>query len=144
MAPDPKRCRPNSLLGQAAILSGVMLLLAAIVGGIAWRRHGGEMAGAAAITAAVCYFSALVALICERAFSGNGAIAGILLSISIRTGVPLAAVLCMKKWGGRFAEPEAVVYLIVFYFAALITHVVLSCRASHASPFDAIRDFSAK
>lgn len=144
MESDSKHGWLHTLGGQAAILSSAMLVLWAIVVGISWLRCEGGISGVAALSAAVCYFAAIFALASEKAFSGNGALFGMLLSMAIRTGIPLAAVVCMKKWGGRFAEPEAVVYLVIFYFAALITHVALSCHALNSNSSEAIRHSPAK
>jgi hypothetical protein len=64
--------------------------------------------------------------------------------MAFRTGIPLAAVIVMKLSGGRFAEPEAIAYLLILYFGALMAHVVISYGSLKASCSAELDDYKAR
>jgi hypothetical protein len=140
-----KKCRwLHTFGGQIAVFTGAMLLLAGTLIAVVWHWHGSEMAGVAAVLAGICYAASALAFLGERALGRQAALAGMVASMAFRTGIPLAAVIVMKLSGGRFAEPEAIAYLLILYFGALMAHVVISYGSLKASCAAELDDYVAK
>jgi hypothetical protein len=118
--------------GQIFVLTVVMglLFLSALI--LIWWMPSSASAGIAAVFAGVCYVSAVAALLGESYFCRRQqGVSGMFFAMMIRTGFPLLAVIILKVWGGPFAQPATICYLIAFYFGALIVQVAASyCAAA--------------
>jgi hypothetical protein len=144
MESDSKRGWQHASGGQILVLTAVMLAIAALVAIAALCWRGKEMTNVALTVAAICYAASVLAILSENLLGGQNRLFGLLLSMAIRTGIPMGAAIFMKFAGGNYAKPEAIAYLLVFYFGALTTHVFLSYRAMNADPAPASREPFAK
>ena len=124
-----KHCLIHTFGGQLSLLSVVMFLLLIAAMACAWGFQGRAMLPVVLLDAGICFVASLFALLSETSFSGRSPHFGMVLSMMLRTGVPLIAVMTLKFLGGRFTEPSVLYYLLVFYFGSLITHVVISYSA---------------
>ncbi|MCC6123848.1 MAG: hypothetical protein IT426_02715 [Pirellulales bacterium] len=131
-----KRDLIRTPLRQIGVLTAAMLSIFAAAIPFGWWLRGPEMLGIAGVLAGLCYAAAVMALLGESYFSARRlTLWGMCWSMSIRTGVPLLAVMMMKVGGGPFAETPAICYLLVFYFGALAIQVALSyCAADDRRP----------
>jgi len=92
----------------------------------------GIWAGAAA--GGVCLLAAWIALIVgESLRRPQYALAGVLLAMLIRMGIPLAAALLVFLRGGPLADAGFLYYLVLFYPVTLTaeTFLLLPKRCSH-------------
>ena len=112
---------------RLGILAGVML---AAYGGVLLAVAGkGDAAGVVAVSlaAGVCLASAAVALlISQRLRDPASGLAGVLLPMAARTGVPLLLAVFGRIAGGGLVEAGLVYYLVAFYMLALAIEVPMS------------------
>lgn len=117
----------RSLLARLIVLAAVML---AAYGGVLCVVAGhGDTAGmvAASLAAGVCLASAAAALlISQRLRDPANGLAGILLPMATRTGVPLLLAMLIRFRGGGLVEAGLLYYLVGFYLLALAVEVPMS------------------
>jgi TRAP-type C4-dicarboxylate transport system permease small subunit len=142
---SPKKCRRlQTLGGQIAAFTGAMLLVAAILIAAIWHWRGSETAAVTAILAGICYAASVFGFIAESVFGHQSPLVGVLMSMAFRTGFPLAAIVALRFLGGRFAQPETIIYLLILYFGALLAHVAISYGSLKDSCSAELGDCSAK
>jgi hypothetical protein len=89
----------------------------------------GSMLGvtAASLAAGVCLASAAVALLMSHSLRyAAGGVAGVLLPMIVRTGLPLVLILIVRVRGQVLVEAGFVYYLVGFYLLALAVEVPMS------------------
>lgn len=117
----------RGLAVRLAVLSGVMLLLFLGVLPVALGGQGAVGFVAIAIAGGVCWASAAGAMLVSRCLQSLGAtVAGILLPMALRTGVPLLLALVIRLRGPGLVSAGLVYYLLAFYLVALAVEVPLS------------------
>lgn len=125
----------QTLLFRVAVVGIVVIAAAAIILSAGWAISGNRMgiwAGSAA--GGVCLLAAWIALIVgESLRRPQYALAGVLLAMLIRMGIPLAAALLVFLRGGPLADAGFLYYLVLFYPVTLTaeTFLLLPKRCSH-------------
>lgn len=126
--------RQRSLPAKATLLVGIMVALYAAAAPVAYHFAAGTGVVAASVAAAICLVPSLTALTISSVLRGpQNALAGLLLAMFARTGVPLLLALLIFR-RGPLADAGAIYYLIVFYLVALGLETWLSLPASGATP----------
>ncbi len=91
---------------------------------------------AALLAGSVCGGGAVIGLIVAGRFGlGVRAVPGILLSMILRTGIPLTACVVLLAMGGPLVEAGALVMILVYYLLMLLaeTWFLLRLTAAQAS-----------
>lgn len=108
-------------------LALVVVLLAA--GAWSFERHGESGLVAALVAFAVCWTAGAAALaITGLARTPERAMHGLLLSMLVRMGLPLAAGIVLQGRGGPLAEANVFGLIVVFYLVMLAVEAFLSVR----------------
>ena len=121
-------CR-GSAVAHIYTLTGAIAISFVIVASLSYRAH--EMMGlwASAIAAAVCLSAPLAASLATRAFSSHdNALAGLLVSMFLRMGIPLAFCLVIQIQEGPLAEAGIVYCVLVFYLVVLAVETWFAMR----------------
>jgi hypothetical protein len=106
-----------------------MLAAMVLMGGLAYRSHGGEGLAASVIAGGLCWLGALLALLAiSRAHGGNNMVSGILLSMVCRFGFVLIAFIVLTQWSGKIGQSKLVFHLLPYYGLALILETALAVR----------------
>ena len=119
----------GSAVAHVCALIGAIAVSFAIVAPLSYRAH--EMMGlwAAVIAVAVCLLSPLGASLATRAFATRDkALAGLLVSMFLRMGIPLAFCLVMQIQKGPLLEAGIVYYVLVFYLVVLVVETYFAMR----------------
>ncbi len=119
----------GSAVAHIGVLTGAIAVSFAIVAPLSYRAH--EMMGlwAAVIAAAVCLLSPLGASLATRAFATRDkALAGLLVSMFLRMGIPLAFCLVMQIQKGPLLEAGIVYCVLVFYLVVLAVETWFAMR----------------
>jgi len=125
--PMATRLRKLGMGGRVALLTALMLLLYAVVAPLAYWHSGIPGLLAAGLPAVVCLGGAIGALLLSGHFRGpTGALTGLLLSIIVRTGLPLLLAIFLCFQPGALAKAGGVYYLVVFYVLMLGVETPLS------------------
>ncbi len=119
--------RSRSLLVRLVVLAAVMLAAYGGVWCVAAGNGGTTGVVAASLAAGVCLASAAIALLISQWLRdpANG-LAGILLPMAVRTGLPLLLATLIRIGGGGLVEAGLVYYLVGFYLLALAVEVPMS------------------
>lgn len=127
--PVPHLRRPNPAIVCRAVLVTAVVCLG-LVAPIAYYGWDWPGLGAAVAAALCCCGGALAALALARWFRGpDHLLASVLVGMSVRMGVALAAVLVVQLGGGPLAEAGFVYYLLMFYSVTLAAETVAVVRA---------------
>lgn len=111
-----------------AVLAVALLLAWAVSSAIGYSRYGTAGVAAASIAAGVCLVSAAGALCVTAVLSGAQAVAGLLLGILLRTGVPLIAGMLISVSSRTLFEAGIFGFILVHYFVALAVETPLAVR----------------
>ena len=107
--------------------TSILTTLYAITSAAAFRYQGGPGLLAAGVPAAVCLIGAIAALTISYSVRGpNRALLGLVLPMTVRTGLPLVLAIVMRRVDGPLVNAGGVYYLLVFYLAALAVEMPLS------------------
>ena len=123
-----QQVRQKSLAFRAALLGLIVLAAAAVVLPLGNMFFHHEYGFAGGVTAAgICLMAAWLALcVCDRLQGPEYIMPSILVGMMIRMGVPLAAVVISRIFGGPLANADFLNYLIVFYPVTLVAETWLS------------------
>ena len=107
---------------RLCLLLGLLLLLAfPLIAYFGYSKHGSDGIVAAVVAAAVCFAAGCLALVVTGLFQSIGqGMNGLLLSMAIRTGVPLVAGLSLSMQDGPLAQ-AGVFGMIVFNYLIMLT-----------------------
>jgi len=103
---------------------------------VGYARSGSAGILAALLAGSVCGGGAVIGLIVAGRFGlGVRAVPGILLSMILRTGIPLTACVVLLAMGGPLVEAGALVMILVYYLLMLLaeTWFLLRLTAAQAS-----------
>ena len=125
----------RSLPARVAVLAAVMAAAYGCVVIVAANTKGSTGIAAASWSAGVCLASAAVALTMNQLLgrAANG-LAGILLPMAVRTGLPLLLALFVRMRGQGLVEAGFIYYLVGFYLLALAVETVLSLPRAARPP----------
>lgn len=119
--------RNGSPTVRGAAVAALALAACAVVAPAAIGLGGIWGLAAAAAAAGLCLAGALAALAASHAFAGpRHALAGLLVAMAARTGIPLGFGLACHLCGGPLAEAGLLYYLLVFYPPILLVETYLS------------------
>ena len=121
-------CR-GSAIAHIYTLTGAIAIIFVIVAPLSYRAH--EVIGlwASAIAAAVCLSAPLAASLATRAFaSRDNALTGLLVSMFLRMGIPLAFCLVMQIQTGPLVEAGIIYSVLVFYLVVLAVETWFAMR----------------
>ena len=113
----------------------LLLLIAAlsVAGLVAYQIWGLDGVASAFVAATVCGAPALVTLIARGLFVGpQGLVAGTVLSIMLRTGVPLSVLGVLIITGNRLIEAGIVPLVMAFYLVSVAIETVFAVRFCQA------------
>jgi len=114
---------------QLCILTGAIAVSFAVVAPLAYHAHQASGLWAAVIAAGVCLLAPLAALLMTRSFTASGnPLAGLLLSMFLRMGIPLAFCLAMEIQKGPLSEAGIVYCVLVFYLVVLAVETWFAMR----------------
>jgi hypothetical protein len=117
---EPDSSGLGSVVAGIALVGCVLLVVATIASSVIWSRHGINGLLACLVAAGVCWISASVALVITAITTGGPqAVAGLFMSIAVRTGVPLGAAALATAVGGPLAEAGLFGLIVIHYLAAL-------------------------
>ncbi len=117
-----------------SVATAILTTLYASTTVAASRYQGGPGLLAAGVPAVVCLVGALAALTISYSVRGpNRALLGLVLPMSVRTGLPLVLAVVMRLVDGPLVKAGGVYYLLVFYLAALAVEMPLSLGSLKAS-----------
>ncbi len=118
--------RQKSLFLRLAIVWGVTSVAGAIALSVGWAASGSRQSLAAGGLAwGVCTLAATIALVAgEPLRKPQHVIASVVLGMTVRMGIPLAAAIFFRQ--GPLADAGVLYYLILFYTLTLITETLLS------------------
>lgn len=119
----------QSAVAYVYTLTGAIAVSFAIVASWSYRAHETMGLWAAVIAAAVCLLSLLGASLATRAFAvRNRALTGLLVSMFLRMGIPLAFCLVMQIQKGPLLEAGIVYCVLVFYLVVLAVETCFAMR----------------
>ena len=126
-----------------AILGGAVLVAMVVVlpsGRAIAGNHAGVLAGLTA--AGVCLAAAWIALaLCEPLRKQRQPTAMVLVGMTVRMAIPLAAAVVGHFVGGPLADAGFLVYLIVFYLVTLAVETALTLpSSSQTDAADSVRE----
>jgi hypothetical protein len=111
-----------------------ILLVAAVVGPIAYWQYGTSGAIVVSLAAATMLLSMLLADWAARRFAqSDRAAMGLLAGTAIRMILPLAFVLAVVVLGRGRVERHLVLYILPLYFAMLLSDTVKAVRRANAT-----------
>ena len=105
-----------------------VLLAFPLVAYFAHLRTGTQGVAAAAVATVVCWLASTAALVVTSLFRGSRAVVGILVAMSLRTGVPLIMAILLAKSSRWLAEGGVFGAIVIFYLLTLIVETLLSLR----------------
>lgn len=111
-----------------AVLAAAVLAAWAACAVVAFSRYGPTGLLAASVAAGVCWASASVALCLTAMFTSQEAVTGLLLSILLRTGVPLLAGVAISNSVRPLSEAGVFEFILIHYFVALAVETSLAVR----------------
>lgn len=117
----------HTATGALTVLS--LYMVVALVGGgvVAFVLYGTPGLIAAASAAFVCWAASAAALFVTYLFTGTpSAATGLLLSIGLRTGVPLAAAAILSSASPVLASGGVFGFFVIYYLLSLTAETVLS------------------
>ncbi len=121
---------PQSLWARESILAGVLIALAAVLAPIAHSLGGRAGLGAEWLGLGVCLPAFAIALAVSHWSRDSGQpLAGLLLAMGFRTGVPLLLLMLLHLRGGLDSD-GLLYYALTFYFVALALETWLSLPRS--------------
>ncbi len=119
----------GSAITRVCVLTGAIVVSFAIMAPLSYRAHETMGLWAAAIAAAVCLLAPLGASFVTRAFAARDkALAGLLVSMFLRMGIPLAFCLVMQIQKGPLLEAGIVYCVLVFYLVVLAVETCFAMR----------------
>jgi hypothetical protein len=129
--------RNRSLATRLSLLGAGLLAPYAVGLAVAVRCSGAAGLAALSVAAAGCLVSATAAMILSYCLQTPAtAMAAALLSMAVRTGLPLIVALVVRLGGPSLVEAGFVYYLLVFYVLALAIEVPLSLpRMERSRPY---------
>ena len=120
---------PLRLAAAQKRLAAAALMLLAVVAAAGYWRFGIAGATGATVAAGVCYASAALALtVTALGSTPQNPVAGLLLGMAIRTGVPLAAAIFLSRREGMFAEGGVFGWIVLAYLVMLAVETLLAVR----------------
>ena len=129
------RVRGWSLVTKGVLLALVVAGLYTVVAPAAWRMAASRGMVAAGLAAAACLGGALIALVAGHVFrSPPYALAGVLLGMAARMGVPLMLVLVCWRRDALLVQAGLLYYLLIFYMVTLGVETLLSLPVSNPQP----------
>ena len=119
--------RTWSLAVREAVLVAGMALAFGVAAFLAFRFNGVNEIAPVALAAVVCLVGAVLALAASHLLRGPslGAV-GILVSMAVRTGLPIVLLALIHLEGGLRNQPRLVYYFLFFYLLALVIETPLS------------------
>ena len=122
------------IIPSAAILALVIAMAFPVIAWFGFQRHGTQGILAAAIAATVCLLSGVVALVVTGLSQGTSSSAtGLLASMGIRTGLPLAVGLILSSSNEALASAGVFGMILVYYFIMLAVETTLAVRLINAN-----------
>jgi len=111
---------------EAVLVAGMTLAFGIGALGCFLMNCAGEL-GAMGLAAAVCLTGAILALAASHLLQGPAlGLAGILVSMLVRTGLPIVLLASIHLMGGLCNWPRLVYYFLFFYLLALVIETPLS------------------
>lgn len=118
---------PRSLSGGVALLTVVMAVALGVIGSVGYSLHGTPGLLSTASAAFVCWAASAAALYVSHLFAGTpAALTGLLLSIGLRTGVPLIGGVLLSSQSRMLADAGVLGFFVIFYLLSLATETMLS------------------
>jgi hypothetical protein len=128
-ANEPKNNGYRSVALGIALLGAVLAIAAACIAAFAFERHGMDGVLAAVLAAVVCWISASAALfITVQTTGGPQAVAGLFLSIAIRTFPPLLLGVASTAMHGRLSEAGLFGFIVILYLIALLVETCVAVK----------------
>ena len=123
------------------VLAVVVLAGYAVAGVVAWLLSGPWGPAAAGVAAAVCWLGAAAALEATiRVTRRQHVLAGMMVGMALRMGIPLASVIAVYLGGGPLMQAGVLYYFLFFYPLTLAVETALSLpRPADAKPSTAPR-----
>ena len=119
----------QSAIAHVYALTGTLAVSFAIVAPLSYRAHETMGLWAAAIAATVCLLAPLGASFATWAFATRDrALAGLLVSMFLRMGIPLVFCLVMQIQKGPLEEAGIVYCVLVFYLVVLVVETWFAMR----------------
>ena len=111
----------SAAVASCGLLSLVTVAGYAVVASFAYRVYGLDGLAAAAVAAAVCWSSGVIAILLTACFRGpQQALYGMLVGMLFCTGLPLAVGVLLVMRGGSLARAGLLVDIMIFYVLTLV------------------------
>ena len=124
-----------SLVTREAVLVGGMVLAFGVVAPFSYYFSGVHGVVGAMLAVVVCLVGASVALAASVLLRGAAmGFAGLLVSMTVRTGFPIALLVLIHLQDGLRKQPTLVYYFLFFYFLALMIETPLSLPVPDRPP----------
>ncbi len=133
--------RSNRSIRLCVLLGLLLLLSLPLFAYVGHSKHGADGAVAAVVAAAVCFIAGAVAIFVTGLLHSVGqGMNGLLLSMLIRTGVPLIAGLTLQMQGGPLAKAGVFGMILLNYLIMLMIETIsaVSIVQSGATPTTSI------
>jgi hypothetical protein len=117
---------PKRFLQAALVYTLCLALAGALIGFVARETHGEAGARASVFAALVCWAAGVASLGAVAAFARTPQqVVGLLASVVIRTGLPLAG-LAALKWMPELEQARGGLILVITYLFSLVLDVLLT------------------
>ncbi len=133
---------PKSIAGCSTLVAAVILLVLLPVSVWSVDQFGQPGLWSSTVAAIVCFVSAVAAIIVARALTATpNAVAGVLLSILIRTGGPLLAAVLLPRFfpileQGRFFAVLLPLYMVTLFVETLVSVSLVEHPKTELTPLD--------
>ena len=131
--PNSNRSATNQAIRLCLLLASVLLVAFPLIAYVGNVQYGHAGFVAAIVAAAVCLVAGCIAIGVTSLFQsmGNG-LNGLLLSILIRTGIPLIAGVTLSAQGGPLAEGGVFGMIVLNYLLMLTIETISAVRIVQA------------
>ncbi len=118
---------PKTVHACWLVLTAILLPVAAVVSYVGYLQYGRYGVAASAAAAVICWLAGMAALFVTAATRNTpSALSGILLSMLLRTGVPLLAAVVLSHTIRELAVAGLFGFFVVFYLLTLCLETLLS------------------
>lgn len=128
-AGEPKQCGYRSVALGIALVGAVLGVATVVAAVIVYERYGIDGVLACVLAAAVCWVSAATALfVIVQTSGGPQAVAGLMLSIGVRTFPPFMVGVASTVIHSRLADAGLFGLIVVFYLIALVAETGVAMK----------------
>jgi len=126
---NSNRSATNQSIRHCLLLALILLIALPLFAYVGHSKHGADGVVAAVIAAAVCLIAGCLAITVTSLFQSIGqGMNGLLLSMLIRTGIPLAGWVTLSMQGGPVAEAGVFGMIVLNYLIMLVVETISAVK----------------